>query len=41
MSLDELAPNDKAQAILDFALENGDRRHRDDMSVIVARLMQG
>ena len=33
-------PNEKAQAILDFAVENGDSRHRDDMSVIVARLVK-
>lgn len=32
-------PNDKAKAILDFAVKNSDERHRDDMSVIVARLM--
>ena len=33
-------PNEKAQAILDFAVEKGDSRHRDDMSVIVARLVK-
>ena len=32
-------PNDKAQAILEFALGRADARHRDDMSVIVARLL--
>lgn len=31
--------NDKAKEILDFALENSDARHRDDMSIIVARLI--
>ena len=35
---EDLSPNDKAKAILDFALKNSDSRHRDDMSVIVARL---
>lgn len=35
----ELSPNDKAKAILDFAVQNSDERHRDDMSVIVARLI--
>ncbi|MCM1115370.1 MAG: SpoIIE family protein phosphatase [Clostridium sp.] len=34
------SPNGKAQAILDFAIKNGDRRHLDDMSVIVARLIK-
>lgn len=34
-------PNDKAQAILDFAVAHTQERHRDDMSVIVARLMKG
>lgn len=33
------SPNDKAKAILDFAVKNSDERHRDDMSVIVARLI--
>lgn len=33
-------PNDKAKAILDFALKNGDENHRDDMSVIVAKLIE-
>lgn len=33
-------PNEKAQSILDFAVEKGDSRHRDDMSVIVARLVK-
>lgn len=37
---DSDSPNDKAQAILDFAVEHSEERHRDDMSVIVARLMQ-
>lgn len=31
-------PNDKAKAILNFALKNSSERHRDDMSVIVAKL---
>ncbi|MGN0521875.1 MAG: SpoIIE family protein phosphatase [Eubacterium sp.] len=34
------SPNDKAKAILDFAVKNSDERHRDDMSVIVARLIK-
>ena len=34
------SPNEKAQQILDFAMQNGDSRHRDDMSVIIARLIQ-
>lgn len=33
------SPNEKAQQILDFAMKNGDSRHRDDMSVIIARLI--
>lgn len=33
-------PSEKAQMILDFALKNGDSRHLDDMSVIVARLIK-
>lgn len=33
------SPNDKAKAILDFAVKNSNERHRDDMSVVVARLM--
>jgi stage II sporulation protein E len=35
-----LSPNEKAQSILDFALDNVNARHRDDMSVIVARLIK-
>lgn len=35
------SPNNKAQEILDFAIANTDERHRDDMSVIVARLIKG
>ena len=31
--------NEKAKEILDFAIENSDARHRDDMSIIVARLI--
>ena len=38
--LDEDSPNDRAQAILDFAVQNSDKRHIDDMSVICARLIQ-
>ncbi len=38
---DKITSNDRAQAILDFALEHGDSRHRDDMSVIVAKLIKG
>lgn len=34
-------PNEKAQAILDFAVSHTPERHRDDMSVIVAKLMKG
>lgn len=37
---DKITSNERAQAILDFALEHGDSRHRDDMSVIVARLIK-
>ena len=37
---DKVTSNERAQAILDFALEHGDSRHRDDMSVIVARLIK-
>lgn len=33
-------PNDKAKAILDFALKNSNERRRDDMSVIVAKIMK-
>ncbi len=33
-----LSPNDKAQSILDFALKATDEEHRDDMSVIVAKV---
>jgi stage II sporulation protein E len=35
-----MSPNEKAQSILDFAIENSSARHRDDMSVIVARLIK-
>lgn len=31
--------NDKAQKILDLAVENSDEKHRDDMSVIVSRMI--
>lgn len=34
-----VSTNEKAKEILDFALANSDERHRDDMSVIVARLI--
>lgn len=37
---DKVTSNERAQAILDFAMERGDSRHRDDMSVIVARLIK-
>lgn len=36
---DSESPDEKANAILSFALKNSDERHRDDMSVIVARLI--
>lgn len=35
----EESTNAKAQALLELALENSDENHRDDMSVIVARLI--
>lgn len=35
------SPDEKAQAILDFAVTNTPSRHRDDMSVITAKLMKG
>ena len=38
---DSDTPNEKAQAILDFAVSHTEERHRDDMSVIVAKLMKG
>lgn len=38
---DGLSQNDKAKAILDFAVKNGDSRHLDDMSVITAKLIKG
>lgn len=38
---DSDSPDDKAHRILDFALKNSDERHRDDMSVIVAKLTKG
>ena len=38
---DSDSPNDRAKEILDFALSHSDSRHRDDMSVIVARLIKG
>lgn len=38
---DSDGPNDKAKEILDFAIKHTDERHRDDMSVIVAKLMKG
>jgi serine phosphatase RsbU (regulator of sigma subunit) len=33
--------NDRAQEILQFAIEHTEQRHRDDMSVIVAKLIDG
>ena len=33
-------PNEKAKAILRLALENSDEKHRDDMSVIVAKMIE-
>ncbi len=38
---DSDGPNDRAQEILDFAVAHSDARHRDDMSVIVAKLIKG
>lgn len=38
---DSDGPNERAKDILDFALKHSDERHRDDMSVIVAKLMKG
>lgn len=38
---DSDSPEDRANQILDFAVKNTDERHRDDMSVIVARLIKG
>lgn len=38
---DSESPNDKAKDILDFAVSHTEERHRDDMSVIVAKLMKG
>ena len=35
-----LEPNEKAKAILKIALENSDEKHRDDMSVIVAKMLE-
>ena len=35
-----LDPNEKAKAILKIALENSDEKHRDDMSVIVAKMLE-
>ena len=35
-----LDPNEKAKAILKIALENSDEKHRDDMSVIVAKMIE-
>lgn len=35
------SPNEKAKDILDFAVSHTEERHRDDMSVIVAKLMKG
>ena len=40
ISLNGEAAQQKAKAILDFAVKNGDSRHLDDMSVIVARLIK-
>lgn len=36
---DSDGPSDRAQEILDFAVSHSDARHRDDMSVIVAKLI--
>lgn len=38
---DNESPNEKAKDILDFAVSHTEERHRDDMSVIVAKLMKG
>lgn len=38
---DSDSPNDRAKEILDFAVAHSDARHRDDMSVIVAKLIPG
>ncbi len=41
LSLDtDLDPTDKAKAILQIALDKSDEKHRDDMSVIVARMIE-
>ncbi len=38
---DSDSPNDRAKEILDFAIKHSCDRHRDDMSVIVAKLIKG
>lgn len=38
---DSDSPNDRAKEILDFAVAHSDSKHRDDMSVIVAKLIKG
>lgn len=40
MELDDLSPNEKAQVILDEAIAMCDERHMDDMSIIVAKLLE-
>lgn len=41
LSLDpDLDPTDKAKAILQIAIEKSDEKHRDDMSVIVAKMIE-
>ena len=41
LSLDpDLDPSDKAKAILQIAIEKSDEKHRDDMSVIVAKMIE-
>lgn len=41
LSLDtDLDPTDKAKAILQIAIDKSDEKHRDDMSVIVARMIE-
>ena len=40
MDTKDFSPNDKANMILNYAIENGNSRHLDDMSIIVARLIK-
>ncbi len=38
---DSDSPDDRAKQILDYAISRSDKKHRDDMSVVVARLIKG